>query len=131
MDIYLKVTAGILITAILSVVLSRQGKDISILLILCVCCMVVISTIAYFRPVVAFINKLIQIGRLNNQLLDLIMKVTGIGLLSQIAEFVCADAGSQSLSKTLQIITTTILVSISVPLLEEVLSLIENILGAI
>ena len=131
MDIYLKVTAGILITAILSVVLSRQGKDISILLTLCVCCMVVISTIAYFRPVVAFINKLIQIGRLNNQLLDLIMKVTGIGLLSQIAEFVCADAGSQSLSKTLQIITTTILVSISVPLLEEVLSLIENILGAI
>ena len=131
MDIYLKVTAGILITAILSVVLSRQGKDISILLTLCVCCMVVISTIAYFRPVVAFINKLIHIGRLNNQLLDLIMKVTGIGLLSQIAEFVCADAGSQSLSKTLQIITTTILVSISVPLLEEVLSLIENILGAI
>lgn len=129
MDLYLKVTAGILIAAILTVILARQGKDISLLLTLCVCSMVVMAAGSYFKPVFAFAQKLIQIGQLNQDILDVLLKVTGIGLLSQIAGFICADAGNQSLVKTLQIITTAVLLSISVPLLEEILSLLETILG--
>ena len=129
MDLYLKVTSGILITAILSVILSRQGKDISLLLSLCVCCMVVSAAAVYFKPVLDFVQKLIEISYINYQFLEILFKIAGIGLISQIAGFVCNDAGNQALSKNLQIITTAVLLSISVPLLEEILSLIETILG--
>lgn len=131
MDIYLKVTAGILITAIMSVVLSKQSKDMALLLTLCVCAMVVLAAAAYLKPALTLAHKLVQIGQLNHQWLDILLKIAGIGLLSQVAGFVCNDAGNQSLAKALQIITTAVLLSISVPLLEEILSLLETILGEI
>lgn len=131
MDLYLKVTAGILITAILSIVLSKQGADISLLLTICVCCMVILAASVYFKPILDFTDRLVHVGKLNDSLLVLLLKVAGIGLISQIAGFVCTDAGNQSLGKALQIITTAVILCISVPLLEELFRLIEAVLGVI
>ena len=131
MDIFLKVTAGILITAILGLVLARQGADISLMLSICVCCMVVAAAVSYLQPVLDFAYRLIQMGQLDNELLNILLKVVGIGLTSQIAGFICEDAGNKSLGKALQIITTAVILCISVPLLEEVLSLIETVLGEV
>lgn len=129
MDIYLKVTAGILITAILSLVLSKHGADISLLLTICVCSMVVLAASAYIRPILVFANRLAQVGQLNHEMLNVLQKVVGIGLVSQIAGFICTDAGNQTLGKVLQIITTAVILCVSVPLLEEILSLVEAVLG--
>lgn len=131
MDIFLKVTAGILITAILSLVLSRNGTDIGLLLTICVCSMVIFAAFSYLEPVFAFAQRLIQIGQLSSELLNILLKVVGIGLISQIAGLICADAGNQSLGKALQIVTTAIILCISIPLLEEILSLLETVLGEI
>ena len=131
MDIFLKVTAGILITAILSLVLSRNGTDIGLLLTICVCSMVIFAAFSYLEPVFALAQRLIQIGQLSSELLNILLKVVGIGLISQIAGLICADAGNQSLGKALQIVTTAIILCISIPLLEEILSLLETVLGEI
>lgn len=131
MSIFIKVSAGILITAILSLVLSKHRGDISLLLTVCACCMVVAAAFSYLSPVLDFLRRLIEVGKLNQELLDVLLKTVGIGLISQIAGFICADAGNQSLSKALQIITTAVILCIAVPVLEEMLSLIENVLGEI
>ena len=131
MDIYLKVTAGVLITAILCLVLSRHRADISLLLAICVCCMVALAAVSYLQPVLALANKLVQMGQLSSELLRALFKVSGIGLISQIACLICVDADNQSLGKVLQILTTAVVLSICVPLLEEILSLLETALGEI
>jgi len=129
MDVFLRVTAGIMIATILCVVLSKRGTDISILMTITVCCMVVSAAFSYFTPVLDFLKKLSEVGRLDWKLLNVLMKATGIGLISQIAGFVCTDAGNQSLAKALQIMTTAVIFCISLPVLEEMLSLIELVLG--
>ena len=131
MDIYLKVTAGVLITAILCLVLSRHRADISLLLAICVCCMVALAAVSYLQPVLALANKLVQMGQLSSELLRALFKVSGIGLISQIACLICVDADNQSLGKVLQILTTAVVLSICVPLLDEILSLLETALGEI
>ena len=131
MDVFFKVTAGILVATILCVVLSKQGADISILMTITVCCMVISAAFSYISPVLDFLKKLSEVGRLDGTLLNVLMKATGIGLISQIAGFVCSDAGNQSLAKALQIMTTAVIFYISLPLLEEMLSLIELVLGKI
>ena len=131
MDIFLKVTAGILITAILSLVLSRNGTDMGLLLTICVCSMVIFAAFSYLEPVFAFAQRLIQIGQLSSELLNILLKVVGIGLISQFAGLICTDAGNQSLGKALHIVTTAIILCISIPLLEEILSLLETVLGEI
>lgn len=129
MDIFLKVTIGVLITAILSLILSKQCQEISLLLTICVCCLIVAAMATYLQPVLEFAMHLVQLGQLNQDMLTVLMKVVGIGLISQIAGLICADAGNQTLSKVLQIMTTVVILWVSIPLLEEVLSLIETVMG--
>ena len=129
MELFVKVTATILIVAIFCVVLSQHGKDISLLLSLAACCMVLVLSVSYLQPVLDFIRNLTELGGINQSLVNTILKITGIGILSQIAMLVCADAGNQSLAKALQMMTTALVLCLSVPLLEEMLSLIEGILG--
>lgn len=131
MDIYIKVAAGILITSVIGLILSKENPDLSLLLTILVCCMVVISAISYLIPVTDFLKRLINVGNLSSDLLSILLKVAGIGFISQIAEFICADAGNRALQKALQMITTSVILFISVPLMEQILSLIEKILGEV
>lgn len=118
-------------TSILSLVLSKQGTDISMLLTIAVCCMVIAAAFSYLSPVLDFARRLVEVGKLNHELLNVLLKVVGIGLVSQIAGYICADAGNQSLGKALQIMTTAVILWIAIPVLEEMLSLIETVLGEI
>ena len=45
MSSFLQITAGALVTAILGLVLSKQGKDITLLLSLLACCMVLSAAV--------------------------------------------------------------------------------------
>jgi len=129
MDLFLRIIAGVLITAILSLVLSKHSSDISLLLTIAVCCIVVLAACSYLQPVLSLARKLVEIGQLDTGLLSVLLKVTGIGLISQIAGFICADAGKQTLEKAVQIVATAAILCISVPAIEEMISLIDRVLG--
>ena len=129
MDIYLKVTASILIAAIMTLVLSKQSKDISLLLTIAVSCLVLVAAFSYLHPVLDFAYRIIELGEANSELFDIILKSVGIGLISQIAGLVCVDAGNQSLAKALQIMTIVVILCLSVPILEQMLLLLETIMG--
>ena len=131
MSDYLKVIASILITVIMALILSKQNQEISLLLTLCVSCLVITIMVSYLQPIINFAERLIVIGNLNKELLDLLFRVVGVCLLSQITGFVCADAGNQTLNKVLQIMTSVVILYISLPMLEELVSLIEKVMGDI
>lgn len=131
MDIFIKATAGVLIAVVLILTLAKQGKDISLLLTIAVCCMVVIASITYLQPVTDFLKRLQSIGQLDSETLTILMKAVGIGLLAEITGLICADAGNASLGKALQILATAAILWMSIPLLNELIELIDKILGAI
>ena len=129
MEIYFKITAGILITMVLCLLLPKQKTDISVLLCLAVCCMALICAAVYLEPILSLLHRLIELGNLPDELLQILFKVVGIGLISQITSVICIDAGNQSLGKVLQLITTAVVLWLCIPLLEQLLILIENVLG--
>ena len=129
MDIYLKVTAAVLITAIMTVVLSKQSKDLSLLLTMTVSCLVLTTALSYLQPVLDFAYRMVALGEINAELLGILLKSAGVALISQIAGLVCVDAGNQSLAKALQIMTVVVILCLSVPILEQMLLLIETIMG--
>lgn len=131
MDNFLKVMAAVLITSIVTLVLSKRCADISLLLTLVVCCIVIGTSVSYIHPILNFAYELIELGGLDTSLLGVIMKSVGIGMISQIAILVCVDSGNQSLGKAVQIMTTAVILSLSVPVLEQMLSLIETLLGEV
>ena len=102
MNIFLKSTAGILIAVIIGHSLSKQNKDTALLLVMGVCVMVLISAMEYFQPVVDFFQKLQSMGNLDSQMLSVLLKTVGIGILSEITALICADSGNAALGKGLR-----------------------------
>ena len=131
MDMFIRATAGILVAVVLGMTLAKQGKDISLLLVIAVCCMIFTACGHYLAQVVSFLEKLQAIGQLNSEILTVLMKATGIGILSELTGHICADAGNASLGKALQILSVTVILWLALPLFSELLTLTEEILGNI
>jgi stage III sporulation protein AD len=121
----------VLLSVILWVVLSRQGKDYGLLLSLLVCSMVMLAAVTYLRELIAFMERLADIAKLQQGALKILLKVVGIGLVTQVVDMVCQDAGNQSLGKTLRFLSTSVILWIALHLLQEMLTMIETLLGGI
>lgn len=131
MDIFLKAAAGILVCAVICLALAKQGKDFSLLLSIVACTMAVIAAIAFLNPILSFIQRLQELAQWQNNMLQIILKAVGIGLISEITALICNDAGNAALGKSLQIIASCAILYLSLPLITQLVELLENILGAI
>ena len=127
MDIFLKAVAAVLISTVICLVLSKQGKEFSGLLSVLVCCIVIIAAISYLKPVFDLIYRLSNLGQINDQMLRIILKAVGVALLAEVSELVCVDAGNATLGKSLQVLSTAVILWLSIPLLNELIDLIETI----
>jgi len=127
MDVYLKAVAAVLITSILCLILAKQGKDFSLLLSVCVCGMVFAAVVIYLKPVVSFVHRLSELCDMDSQLLEILLKSVGVAILAEIGELVCKDAGNNTLGKTLQILATAVILWLSIPILNELIDLMEAI----
>ena len=130
MDIFIKATAGALIALILYLILMKTGKEFSLLLIIAVVSMIAGITLVFLQPIVAFIEKLIAIGHFDSDMLEIVLKAVGIGLLAEITGLICADTGSASLGKILQIMASAVILWLSIPLFTSLIDLVEEILVA-
>lgn len=128
MEIFTKTAGGILVAILLFLVLSKQGKEFSLLLTVVVCCMVAAVAVGYLEPMVAFFEKLQTVGQLDASLLDLVLRAVGIGILAEITGLICADAENAALGKSLQILACAVVLWMSIPLFTSLLELVEEIL---
>ena len=131
MDTVIKATCGILIAVVLAQVISKQGKDISLLLIVAVCCMVMTAAAAFIEPVLDFFQHLQLLGQLNGGLMKTLLKAVGIGVLTELTVLICSDMGHAALGKSLQLLATVSILWLSLPLFEELLQLLESVLEAV
>lgn len=131
MDMFIKAAAGVLIAVVISLVLSRQGKDYAVILVICVCCMVGSVAMIYIEQVITFIENLESIGNLNHDLISVLFKCVGIGLLSEITTTICADSGHSALGKMLQLLSTAVILWLCIPMFTKLLDLVQQVLGGV
>ena len=124
-----KIITGVLITVVLCIVLNKQNKDLSLVLILAVSVMVLFAAMRYIEPVFAFVDKLQAIGNLDTSVLQIILKAVGISLVAEIAALVCQDSGNAALGKAVQIFATVAVLWVSLPLMESLMDLLQKIMG--
>ena len=129
MEIFLQATAGVLITVILGITLSKQSKDLSLVLTLLACSLILTVVIAYLNPVMEFIGQVRLLGNLNGESFRILLKAVGIGIISEIAIQICQDSGNAALGKGLQLLATVVVLWLSLPLMQELLELVQKILG--
>ena len=131
MELFIKACGGILVGVMLWVCLDKQGKEVSLLLTTAVSCIVMIAATTYLRPVLDFLQRLQSIGDLDREFVDIILKAVGVGILSELCSLICKDAGNAAMGKTVEILSTVVILWLSLPIFEKLLTLIDTILGNI
>ena len=129
MTLFLQAAAAVVTTAVLGLCLDKQGKDIALLLTICVCTMVIAAALVYLKPLMDFIAGLQEWIGMDHAILSIPVKAVGIGLISEIAVMICSDAGRASLGKALQILSSGVILTISLPMFTMLLELICSVLG--
>lgn len=131
MDGYFKAVAAALITAVLCMVLAKQGKDTAVLLTILACVMILFAAFGYLYSLLDFFGTLEEMIALEGDHFQILFKVVGIGMVGETASLICTDAGNAALGKTLQILGTILILCLSLPLFQSLLELIGGILGGI
>lgn len=131
MDLFLKTAAIILLAVVLGLTLAKQEKDLSLLMVMTVCCVAATTAMHYIKEILTFLEKLADIGHLNSDILNILLKSVGIGLLAEISANICSDAGNATLGRVLQMVSSVVILWLSLPLFSELIKLAEEILGSI
>lgn len=129
MNGFLGACGAVFLAIILTVNLSGHRKDMAALLTLAVCVMVALVAVQYIRPVLEFVEELEEIGGLDSDMIRILLKIVGIGILSEIAVPVCADAGNASVGKAVQFLAVMVILSLSIPLFRSLIHVLQEILG--
>ena len=131
MNEFLKAAAGVLLAVIMVLALGKEGKQTALLLVLAVCAMVGVLALGYLQPVVDFMQRLSKVGNVSSEILGILLKVVGIGLIGEISALICTDSGNASLGKVLQILSAAVILRLALPLVEQLLDFLERVLGKV
>ena len=126
MGLYWKAAAGVLLAVVLILMLRRQ--EMGTLLSIAVCAMAACVAVEYLEPVMELLTSLEDLGELDGEMITILLKAVGIGLVTEIACMVCADSGNSAMGKALQLLGTAVILWLSLPLFTALLDLIREIL---
>ena len=129
MTLFLPTCGRVILCVLLILALNGHSKDMALLLAMAASGMAALAAMQYLEPVIRFIRELEELGGLDADSVTALLKVVGIGILSEIAALVCRDAGNASLGKTVQLLGSTVILALTVPLFSALLELIQKILG--
>lgn len=128
---YLRFAAAALIGLILVLVVGRQSRDLGMLLSLAVCVLLALGAMEFLEPVLDLLNELKRLGELDGGAVGILLRCAGIGIISELAGLLCADAGEGAMGKALQICANAAILWLSLPLLRQVLTMIGEVLAKV
>lgn len=128
-DVYFRCAAAGVVCVILSLSLRGKNSEIALVLTLACCCMMALCAVRLIEPGVAFLERISSIGKLDSNLLQILLKIVGIGFIGEITAAICADSGNGAVGKTLQLLSTAVILYLSLPLFSQLLDLVERIMG--
>ena len=126
---FLQISGAVLLAVILVLALKSYCKEIGTILAITICCLTGLTALRYLQPVLEFLKKLEDLGGLDDVMIEILMKSTGIGIITEIANLVCKDAGNESMGKSMQLLGTAVILYLSLPLFQTLIELLQKILG--
>ena len=126
---FLQISGAVLLAVILVLALKSYCKEISTILAITVCCLTGLTALRYLQPVLEFLKKLEDLGGLDEVMIEILLKSTGIGIITEIANLVCKDSGNESMGKSMQLLGTAVILYLSLPLFQTLIDLLQKILG--
>lgn len=126
MDIF-KIIGVVLLALILIIVLEKTNKEYAIMVTIISSIIILGLIIIKLDDVVSVLNNLAENAGINKEYLKVLLKVTGISYVVELAKNICVDAGSSSLATKVELLGKVSIVTLTIPIITSVIGVVINI----
>ena len=120
---------GIALVALIIIIVIRQYKpEFAIYISIIAGVMILILGMDKISQIISLLNSLASKASINKEFLILLIKITGIAMLSEFAVSICKDAGESAIASKVEIGTKIIIISMSIPIISSLLEVILKVL---
>ena len=123
-----KIAAAAVTAALCAVVVRKQSPEIAFALGVGACALVVLYCSGALTAVMNLADKLAQTGGLSAQVVEPVMKTTGIAIVTRLAADFCKDAQEGGLASAVELSGTALALAAALPLMSAVLDVLIQLL---
>ncbi len=123
----IKIVAIVLVCAIIIVYLKNINSELSMLALIGSCIIVLFFVLEYLNDIIHIFDEISNFTGIDSDLYKVIFKITAIGYLVEFGADIVEDFGLKSLSNKLIFVGKIIILSISMPIIYSVFSLLKTL----
>lgn len=127
MDIIKIVGCGI-VALVIIIILKQYRPEFAIYISLIAGVLIISLIIGKIGGIIQILKTLSNKASINNEFLKILLKVTGIAILTEYIVSICKDAGESAIASKVDLGGKVIIMSLSIPIISSLLETITNIL---
>lgn len=126
MDIVKVIGIGF-IALIISIITKQYKPEFSIYISIMAGVIIIFLVIDKMTGIINLLTNLSKKAGINAEYLSILLKITGISILTEFAVSICQDAGENAIAKKMDFGGKIIIISISIPIISALLEVIMKI----
>lgn len=127
MEIVKIIGVGI-ISLIIAIIIKQYKPEFAIYVAIIAGVIIILMVINKLFAIVKLLTTLSQKSGINGTYLSILLKITGIAILTEFGTSICKDAGEQAIANKVEFGGKIIIISISVPIITALLEVLLQIM---
>ena len=127
MDI-IKIIGIALISLVIIIIVKQYKPEFSVYISLMVGCIILFLAFDKLADIINLLSNLASRSSINGSFITLLLKITGIAILTEFAVSICKDAGESSIANKVDIGGKIMIVAVSVPIISGLLETVVKVL---
>ena len=128
MDEIIKVIGIGLIALVIAIILKQYRPEYVIYISIIAGILILFLTLEKFSGIINLLKSISDKTNINKQFLEILLKITGIAIITEFAVSICSDAGEKAIASKIEIGSKVIIVTMSIPIISGLLEVIIDIL---
>lgn len=120
---------GIGVIALIIIIIMKQYRpEFAIYISIIAGLLIIWLVFGRLSEVINLIETITSKTKINNQYLGIILKITGIAILTEFAVSICKDSGESSIANKIEMGSKIVIISMSIPIISSLLEVMIKIL---
>ncbi len=128
MEEIIKIVGIGLIALVVVIILKQYRPEFAIYISIIAGVLILGLTMKKITGIVNLLKTISDKTYINKQFLEILLKITGIAIITEFAVNICTDAGEKAIASKIEIGSKVIIIAISIPIISSLLELIVEIL---
>ena len=128
MEEIIKIVGIGLIALVIAIVLKQYRPEYAIYVSIVAGILILVFIMSKITGIINLLKSISDKTYINKQFLSILLKITGIAIITEFAVSICTDAGEKAIASKIEIGSKVIIIAMSIPIISSLLEVILKVL---